>query len=713
MDRISRRRALILLGIFLVIICLYAGRLYKLQIIETDGNTDNTTTYTTITRVKAARGDILDRNGNILVGNRASYDLVFNHYVITSSDNTNESLIKLIRMCRDLGVETHDHLPITLNRPYIYRLDEFTTAWHNYFQKYLLEREIDSDITAPLLMERFREHYKIPDDWSDEDARAVIGLRYEFDLRGVVNLSNYILAEDLSDENLSAILELNIPGLMVEASTKREYYTDYAAHILGTMGAMSDKQWAAINAAYEEGTGKQYYMDAQIGQSGFESAFESYLSGVDGSRIDVVSKDGTMISSEYKKGYEPQAGNNVETTIDINLQMVAEDSLHEIIEYLKDPESEPTDSLGEDVEGASVVVMAVKTGEVLACASYPTYSLRDYNAKYDEIIAQDFDPLFNRPLLGTYYPGSTYKMTTLVAAMNAGLYTAGEEIVDQGVFVKDGWEGFNPKCLVYSAYGYTHGSIDAHKALEVSCNYFFYELGYRMVELNTTGYSSVDRGLQILDSTAQALGFGELTGVELGEAKGYRANKESKAATHKGLEATFFKGDLVQACIGQSTTMVTPMQMCVYASTLANEGTRMKATFLNRVVSSDYRTLVLENQPKIANIMELSAETVATYKQGMKQVITGSLGTARKTMRGLPVEVCAKTGTAQTGRQGSDDGYFVCFAPADDPVIAIAVHGEKAAHGATLGRVAKSIIEYYFSNDDKISDVVIYENKIG
>ena len=713
MDRISRRRALILLGIFLVIICLYAGRLYKLQIIETDGNTDNTTTYTTITRVKAARGDILDRNGNILVGNRASYDLVFNHYVITSSDNTNESLIKLIRMCRDLGVETHDHLPITLNRPYIYRLDEFTTAWHNYFQKYLLEREIDSDITAPLLMERFREHYKIPDDWSDEDARAVIGLRYEFDLRGVVNLSNYILAEDLSDENLSAILELNIPGLMVEASTKREYYTDYAAHILGTMGAMSDKQWAAINAAYEEGTGKQYYMDAQIGQSGFESAFESYLSGVDGSRIDVVSKDGTMISSEYKKGYEPQAGNNVETTIDINLQMVAEDSLHEIIEYLKDPESEPTDSLGEDVEGASVVVMAVKTGEVLACASYPTYSLRDYNAKYDEIIAQDFDPLFNRPLLGTYYPGSTYKMTTLVAAMNAGLYTAGEEIVDQGMFVKDGWEGFNPKCLVYSAYGYTHGSIDAHKALEVSCNYFFYELGYRMVELNTTGYSSVDRGLQILDSTAQALGFGELTGVELGEAKGYRANKESKAATHKGLEATFFKGDLVQACIGQSTTMVTPMQMCVYASTLANEGTRMKATFLNRVVSSDYRTLVLENQPKIANIMELSAETVATYKQGMKQVITGSLGTARNTMRGLPVEVCAKTGTSQTGRQGSDDGYFVCFAPADDPVIAIAVHGEKAAHGATLGRVAKSIIEYYFSNDDKISDVVIYENKIG
>ena len=714
MDRISRRRALILLGIFLLIVCLYIGRLYKLQIIETDGNTDNTTTYTTVTRVKAARGDILDRNGNILVGNRASYDLVFNHFVITSSDNTNESLIKLIRMCRDLGLETQDHLPITLERPYIYRFDEFTTAWHNHFQKYLLERDIDSDITAPLLMERFRDHYDIPDEWSDEDARAVIGLRYEFDLRGVVNLSSYVLAEDLSDENLSAILELNIPGLRVEASTVREYYTDYAAHILGTMGSMTNAQWLEKNAAYDngKGPGKQYYMDAQIGQSGFESAFEDYLAGVDGSRLDVVTKDGTMISSEYREGYEPQAGNNVETTIDINLQMVAEDSLHEIIEYLKDPESDPTTSDGEDVEGASVVVMAVKTGEVLACASYPTYSLRTYNEKYDEIVAMDFDPLFNRPLLGTYYPGSTYKMTTLVAAMNAELYKPGEEIVDAGVFIKEGWEGFYPKCLVYSAYGYTHGSIDAHKALEVSCNYFFYELGYRMVQ-PAPDVSNLDKGLQILDGTASALGFGELTGVELGEARGFRANKESKAATHKGLEATFFKGDLVQACIGQSTTMVTPIQMCVYASTLANEGTRMKATFLNRVVSSDYRTLVLENQPKIANIMELAPETVATYKQGMKQVITGSLGTARHTMRGTAVEVCGKTGTSQTGRLGSDDGYFVCFAPADDPIIAIAVHGEKAAHGATLGRVAKAIIDYYFSMDDKVSDVVVYENKIG
>ena len=189
MERISKVRAVALLLIFATILSLYSFRLFNLQIIETDGNTDNTDVYVTQTRVKAARGDILDRNGNILVGNRASYDLVFNHYVITSSDNTNDSLMKLIQKTRELGITYMDHFPITKERPFEYTLTEYTTAWQGYFQSYLRDRSIDSDITAPLLMQRMRERYKIPEEWSDADARAVVGLRYEFDLRGVVNLS--------------------------------------------------------------------------------------------------------------------------------------------------------------------------------------------------------------------------------------------------------------------------------------------------------------------------------------------------------------------------------------------------------------------------------------------------------------------------------------------------------------------------------------------
>ena len=712
MERISKVRAIALLLIFAAILSLYSIRLFNLQIVETDGKSENLDVYVTQTRGKAARGDILDRNGNILVGNRASYDLVFNHYVITSYDNTNESLMKLIDKTRELGITYMDHFPITKDRPFEYTLTEYTTAWQGYFQKFLQDRSIDSDITAPLLMQRMRERYKIPEEWSDVDARAVIGLRYEFDLRGVVNLASYVFMEDVSDEHLSALLELNTPGLMVESSTVREYYTSYAAHILGTMGAMTNEQWQKVNQAYKDGVGKEYYMDAQIGQSGFEAAFEQYLHGVDGLRRDTVDKNGAIISQEYYEGKEPHAGNNVETTIDINLQIIAEDALADVIDWLKNPEDSKTDKnqeqTGRDVEGAAVVVMKVKTGEILACASYPTYNPQTYNEDYNEILEADFDPLFNRAFHATYAPGSSFKMVTLYAAMELGggrikpsrLFEYGETVNAQGKYREYENQGFAPACLLWNAYGRMHGVIDAAKALEVSCNYFFYYLADWFISGAT------------LDEAAKGFGLGEKTGIELDEAVGMRANAENKAKLYTGAMASWGVGDKLNAAIGQSENRLTPLQLCVYVSTVANRGVRMKATFLNRVVASDYRTLILENEPTVASTLKMSNATYSTIVQGMKQVISGPSGTARNTMTNMSVEVAAKTGTAETGRLGSDDGSFVCFAPADDPEIAIAVFGEKAAHGSTLGRVAKDVIEYYFYQA-QASSVVTHENQLS
>lgn len=702
MERISRVRAIALIIIFALIVSFFSVRLFQLQIIETNGNTDNTTVYTSLTRVKASRGDILDRNGNILVGNRASYDLVFNHNVIISYKasssstyaNTNEALYALVKKCQELGVEYRDDLPITRTRPYEYTLDSVSSTWRGYFQQYLADVSLDSDITAPLLMGKLRERYKIPDEWTDEDARAVIGLRYEFDLRGVVgSLSNYVFIEDVSDDDLSAIKELNTPGLMVESSTVREYHTKYAAHILGTMGKMTTDQWAE----YQE---KGYAMDAVVGQSGFELAFEEYLHATDGTRVDKVDRNGTIISQEYKEGYEPKAGNNVESTIDLNLQIIAEDALADVITWLKNPETN-TDKTGagQDVEGAAVVVMKVKTGELLACASYPTYNPITYNEDYDKIMEADYNPLFNRAFHASYAPGSSYKPCTLIAAMLANKYAPGETIVDEGIFTKYIDQAFSPKCLIYSSYGVTHGEINAQKALEVSCNYFFYELGDRI---------TADQ----LDNTAKALGLGEPTGIELSEDIGQRANKETKAKLY-GTGTGFYVGNKILACIGQDENKFSPLQLAVYTSTLANQGTRMKATFLSRVVSSDYSALVLENQPKVVSKLEISDEVYNTYVEGMVDVIKGSQGTARNTMAGMPVTVAAKTGTAQHGSGGSDHGAFICFAPAEDPEIAIAVYGEKAAHGATLGQVAKAVIQYYFADDVDASDVTYVENAIG
>ena len=174
MERISRFRAILLLILFITILALFALKLFDLQIIKTNGNTDNIAKYTTVTTVRAARGDILDRNGNVLVGNRASYDLVFNHYVIESYGQTNEALYALVHKCRDLNLSYNDHFPVSKTRPFEYTLNDFATSWQNHFQSFMVDRSLDSDITAPLLIEKLRERYKIPEGWSDEDARCVV-----------------------------------------------------------------------------------------------------------------------------------------------------------------------------------------------------------------------------------------------------------------------------------------------------------------------------------------------------------------------------------------------------------------------------------------------------------------------------------------------------------------------------------------------------------
>ena len=694
MERITRFRAQILILIFLTVVLFFGFKLYDLQIIQTGGSTDNTTTFTTITRVKAARGDILDTNGNVLVRNRASYDLVINHYVLLTASGTNDHLYQLVKRCQEAGIEYTEHFPISMERPFVYTLDAYNSSWQNYFQIYLNSKDLDSDITAPLLVERLRARYKIPAEWTEEEARQVIGLRYEMDLRSCVgSLPNYIFLTDVSDENLSAIVELNIPGLMVEASTVREYSTKYAAHILGFVGPMNGEQWEQ----YKENP--DYSMDSEIGQAGFEAAFEQYLHGVDGWREDTVTTAGELVSSRYLT--EPRAGSNVEVAIDINLQRAAEDGLESVIQALRANE----EADGHDAEGGAVVAMEVKTGKVLVCASYPTYDLSSYFEDYEEILEEDYDPLYNRALLGVYPPGSTYKPSMVVAAINSGVINSNTTIYDKGTFDKYA-PGFVVKCLRFTSFGMIHMDLTAAQALQVSCNYFFYDLGDRI-------------SLSAMDSTAKMLGLGEPTGIELPENIGHRANAETKKTLYSGDNAGWYKADQITAAIGQSDNRFSPMQLCVYAATLANRGTRYKATFLNRVVSSDYRSLLAESEKEVLSTLEITDDAYLAYSTGMYLVTQKAgaqsqwNGTAYGTFSNYPIKVAAKTGTAQNGINGaSDNGAFICYAPADDPQIAIAIYGEKAGHGSSLTTIARDILDVYFEVGE-IGDVTTYENKLS
>ena len=689
MERITRFRALAMLLVFALVLGAFGVRMYAVQMMGAGSIVADSDTYTTYSTVKAVRGNLMDRNGNVMVGNRASYNLVFNNFVLTNTDDPNGHLLRLVEMADQLGVEYIEHFPVTETRPYQYILTDQNASWQGYFQAYLREMDIDSDISASRLMEALRSRYKNPDDWTAEAARAVIGLRYELKLRtNITNLSSYVFLEDVPDDVLNAILELNIPGLDAQATTTREYCTTYAAHILGTYAAMDPDEWKI----YKE---KGYAMDDKIGKSGLEKAFEEYLHGTDGKLARVVDKDGNIVSQYYVK--EPVAGHNVETTIDLNLQMVAEEAMRQVHTSLVEANGTDGAGNGADIEGISCVVMDTRTGEVLACASYPSYDPSTFNKMYNELMADPLKPLRNRALMEAYPPGSTYKIAMSIAGLQTGAISRYTEIRDDGVFTK--YPGSNPKCLVYTRTGGTHGYLDVAGALRVSCNYFYYVLGDKM-------------DWDDVDAVAKGLGLGEPTGIELGENTGRRANEETKKKLNTGSDAHWYAMDQVLASIGQSEHRYTPMQLCSYVASVANKGTRYAATFMKRVVSSDYSTLVEENAREVLSVVDMSDETVAAVFDGMHQVTSASGGSGVSAFRGFDIAVCGKTGTAEHESGGSSNGAFVCFAPMDNPEIAVAGYGEKSGSGAYMARVARAVLDYYFGTDTA-SDTITYENQVG
>lgn len=677
MERITRFRAWLLVAIVVAVLSVFGIKLYAMQVADAEVNGNNITTYTIWTRVRGARGDILDTNGNKLVTNRASYDLHINHFVILNATNTNARLLELVQLCREMDLSYNDHFPVTNEKPFAYTLDQQGDIWKGYFQRFLVNRgNVDSDISAPLLMEQLRKSYRIPEDWSDEDARAVIGLRYELTLRNVTNLPTYVLLEDASEAVLTAVLALDVPGLTVEASAVREYSTTYAAHILGHIGAMNADQWEY----YKQIDG--YEMDALVGQSGLEKAFEKYLHGIDGVRIDKVTKDGVIVESYYS--VEPQAGNNVEVSLDLMLQMAAEDALAQVMESGREA--------GRAAEGGAVVAIDVKTGQVLACGSYPTYNLATYFEDYKQLEAAEYKPLLNRALTSVYAPGSTYKVSMLVAAGNAGVVDRYDTVDCLRSYKISGYSK-GVACPNHKSYG--TADLDAMEALMGSCNYFFCEMANRLT-------------ISQIDEVAKSLGLGELTGVELKEVAGYRSNAATLLTLQNRKWSMF---EQLQVGIGQSVNAFTPIQLASYASTLANAGTRYKATFLSRVVSSDYRELILKNQAQVLSTMTISPEAHYMYLEGMKMVTSKPYGTAYSTFKNYPISVAAKTGSAQHGGEGPLNGAFICFAPADNPQIAIAVYGEKIGGGSYLAPVAKAILDAYFGLNS--GDVDNFENGLN
>ena len=636
--------------------------------------------------VEAARGDILDRYGRVLVSNRVTYQVALNTDAMEK--NRNDILLALIRIARDAGVEWEDTLPITAQPPFRYTTDtpfQYPTTDEEgspttsltrlgrlaVKMKWIDDPTADGAQGAPLptaeeLLEKMRESFQL--ELEGADMRAVAGVLYELYYRSMVNSwPPYVFAEGVDIDFISKVKEQGLSGVEIEAATVRTYNTEYAAHLLGRVGAIEN--WDAYKDLDLDGDGTpDYEMDDTVGKEGAELAFESYLRGTAGVREVERNTSGKVVSEKWTTA--PQPGDNVVLTIDIDLQKQVEDILSQAIPQLA----------SEDTEGAACVVMDVNRAEVLASASYPSYHLATYSADLAENSADPLKPFLNRAFQGVYAPGSTFKMVTAVAGLESGIIEPDTEIMDTGVYTY--YQDDGPQCWYWRQYRRKHGLVNVSEALEVSCNVFFFDVGRRV-------------GIQGLQEFAAKFGLGEPTGIELYEETGVMAGPEYT----QSMGQTWYEGSTLSVAIGQESSQFTPLQLANYIATLVNGGTRYSAHLLKEVKSSDFSQVLYTYEPEVLDSIDIQPENLDAVKAGMLALTTGK-GSLARYFQDLPVQVVAKTGSAQVNVETESNAVFVCFAPYDDPQIAISLVVEKGGSGSTLASIAADILRYYFSAEE-------------
>lgn len=328
----------------------------------------------------------------------------------------------------------------------------------------------------------------------------------------------------------------------------------------------------------------------------------------------------------------------------------------------------------------SVVVSDVNSGKTLALVTYPSYDNNELvntfnNEYYNKLLEDPSTPLVNRPLMQKKAPGSTLKMVTAVAVLETGIITPEQTIKDEGLFTKAGTP--YARCMIYSLSGSTHGYVNVSHALEVSCNYFFYDVSY-MLGGETDDPTSL-KGITILDEYYDAFGLNSPTGMEIGENPPSMASPSYKEEIMKwqNPEATpsqtrWTSGDTIRAAIGQSVNSFSAASMNKYIATLANGGTRYKMHLIDKVKTSD-GSVTQQTEEVVENIMKIDRENLDAVYEGMRLVTQGSKGTLRNVFKDFPIDVAAKSGTAEENKNNSSHSWFVGFAPYDNPQIAVTV----------------------------------------
>jgi penicillin-binding protein 2 len=463
-------------------------------------------------------------------------------------------------------------------------------------------------------------------------------------------------------------LDFELPEVVVEQMPTRRYPDAMAAHLFGYVGEVNDAQVSDSDRLKSGDI---------VGQSGIEKVYNSLLMGEDGAKRVVVNSVGREIRTLEED--PPSEGKRLALTIDYDLQKALEAGFK-----------------SSGFNGASVI-MDPQSGEVLAFTSVPAYDPNAFAAGIDRtswnsLNTDDLKPLQDRAIQGRYSPGSTFKMAVATAALEEGIITPDFKVYCPGHAT---FFGRSFQCSLPNGRG--HGTLDLRHAIEQSCNVYFYTVG-NMV------------GIDKIHKWATLLGLGEKTGIDLpNEVQGLVPSPEWKRATTKTHEK-WYAGETISVSIGQGPVSLTPVSMAVYISTIANGGTRLTPHLLKAVDEGNGWKAVPPPTPRSA--VPLKPETIQAIRDGLWLVVNGSGTGSRARIAGR--DVSGKTGTAQVisleGRNSAkgrtdkdlrDNGWFVFFAPRDNPRIAGVVFVEHGGHGGvTAAPIAKHVLETFFAKQD-------------
>lgn len=735
MNSSERLRYIVLGSLVGAVFLFFVGHMMILQLRDGEEYARQATAGTsTVQQTTSARGEIVDAYGKAFTGNTTICNITVDSNYFSQME-LNPLLLTLTDLCREYGCAWRDELPLSAEVPYTFTDDE--AAVRTLRSKLQLSENASpedvlywlrelynlNDYTDTDVLDRLRARNKLEGlsdaealDWlrnyrrtpqatdaelieslrtqyqmfryTEEEQRLLCGIRYTMTLSEFSDYNPYTFAVDISDALLAAVKEnsARLPGVDGVSVPVRTYLTgDLAAHVLGVTGSISSEEYNRLKEngdTYSLQNPSGYRISDTIGKSGIERVMENELRGQNGLRTVVQDQNGNVIRVEETVKAVP--GHTVQLTLVQNVQAAAQQALADRIQYLN--QNAPA-GRGKEAEAGAVVAVDVKTGGVIAMASYPTYDLGEYYQNYSQMVQQSPSPLLNRATQGLYTVGSTYKPAVSLAALDTGTITATERVNCTGryTFYRD----YQPVCEG------VHGPISVVDALRVSCNIFFYDMGRRM-------------GIETINEYSYALGLGHATGIEIPEQAGQLSSPETRAAIG---EEWYDSYDL-QSAIGQLDNQFTILQMASYTATLASRGQRLQIHLVDKIWDYNMQNVLYQAVPTVVEQIEAADETWDAIREGMirscyndsygRGTSYGTWGSTRgKTwsMYGVDILVAGKTGSPQRG-DGLVNSCFICYAPAEDPEIAVAVIIEKGYEGDRAAPVARAVLEEYFFGEN-------------